>query len=172
VRAGSTAAIIDASGHRWTISSTDTVLENGKAAAFTANVAEIAYVNKTVWQENTSNQWYRWTGSVWSAGNDPLPTSTTTSLNLTGYHLTFDWEGNDFSSSPIPGRAKWTTTLSAYPNSQGLRTLGNGDQEYWTDPSTGKSPFKLDNGVLDVMQPMSVSATPPVAEACPMTLAS
>jgi beta-glucanase (GH16 family) len=71
-------------------------------------------------------------------------------LSLTGYHLTFDWEGNDFNSSPVPGRAKWTTTLSAYPNSQGLRTLGNGDQEYWTDPSTGSSPFKLGNGVLDV----------------------
>jgi beta-glucanase (GH16 family) len=71
-------------------------------------------------------------------------------LSLTGYHLTFDWEGNDFNSSPVPGQAEWTTTLSAYPNSQGLRTLGNGDQEYWTDPSTGSSPFKLGNGVLDV----------------------
>ena len=48
------------------------------AAAFSADVAEIAYVSKTVWQENTSNQWYSWTGSAWSAGNDPLPTPTPT----------------------------------------------------------------------------------------------
>ena len=73
VRAGSTAAITDAAGNLWTISSTNAVLENGKAAAFTANVAEIAYVSNTVWQENTSNQWYSWTGSGWSAGADPLP---------------------------------------------------------------------------------------------------
>jgi hypothetical protein len=32
------------------------VLENGQAAGFSANVAEIAYVSKTVWQENTSNE--------------------------------------------------------------------------------------------------------------------
>ena len=76
MRAGSTGAIIDAAGNRWTISSTRAVLENGKAAAFTSNVAEIAYVSKTVWQENTSNQWYRWTGSGWTAGNNPLPVPT------------------------------------------------------------------------------------------------
>ena len=73
VRAGSTGAITDAAGNRWTISSTNAVLENGKAAAYSANVAEIAYVSKTVWQENTSNQWYSWTGSGWNAGTDPLP---------------------------------------------------------------------------------------------------
>ena len=72
VQAGSTGAITDAASNRWTISSSNAVLENGKAAAFSANVAEIAYVSKTVWQENTCNQWYSWTGSGWSAGNDPL----------------------------------------------------------------------------------------------------
>ena len=76
VLAGSTAAIIDAARNRWTISSSNSVLENGLAAAFTANVAEIAYVNNTVWTENTSNQWYSWTGSGWSAGDDPLAVST------------------------------------------------------------------------------------------------
>ncbi len=78
VRAGSTGTITDAAGNRWTISSTNAVLENGKAAAFTANVAEIAYVNKTLWQENTIDQWYSWTGSGWSAGNNPLPVQTPT----------------------------------------------------------------------------------------------
>ena len=78
VLAGSTGAITDAAGNVWTISSTNAVLENGKAAAYTANVGEIAYVSNTVWQENTSNQWYSWTGSGWSAGNDPLPVATPT----------------------------------------------------------------------------------------------
>src|SRR5580704_10918261 len=78
VTAGNNTAITDAAGNRWTISSSNAVLENGKAAAFSANVAEIAYVSNTVWQENTSNQWYSWTGSGWSAGNDPLPVATPT----------------------------------------------------------------------------------------------
>ena len=33
------------------------LLENGQAAAFSANGAAIAYVNNTVRQENTNNQW-------------------------------------------------------------------------------------------------------------------
>ncbi len=78
VRAGSTGAITDAGGNLWTISSTNAVLENGKAAAFSANVAEIAYVSNTVWQENTSNQWYSWTGAGWNAGTDSLPAATPT----------------------------------------------------------------------------------------------
>ena len=68
---GSTAAITDAAGNRWTISSSNTVLENGQPAASTGNVAEIAYVDKTVWTENTANQWYSWTGSGWNAGVIP-----------------------------------------------------------------------------------------------------
>ena len=48
VLAGSTGAITDAAGNVWTISSTNAVLENGKAAAFSANVAEIAYFSSTL----------------------------------------------------------------------------------------------------------------------------
>jgi beta-glucanase (GH16 family) len=66
-------------------------------------------------------------------------------LDLQGYHLSFDWEGNDFNSSPTPGAAQWTTTLSS-----GLRSLGNGDQEYWTDNSTGDNPFSLSGGALTI----------------------
>jgi hypothetical protein len=73
VLAGSSAAITDAAGHRWTISSTNTVLEDGKAANFTANVAEIASVNNTMWHANTTSQWYDWTSSGWVSGSNPLP---------------------------------------------------------------------------------------------------
>ena len=47
VTAGDNAAIIDTNGNTWTISSTNSVLENGQTAAFSANVAEIAYVSYT-----------------------------------------------------------------------------------------------------------------------------
>lgn len=73
VVAGSGAAIIDAAGDRWTISSANAVLKNGRAAAFTANVAEIAYVKSVIWHENTADQWYEWTGSGWTSGQNPLP---------------------------------------------------------------------------------------------------
>ena len=48
--------------------------------------------------------------------------------------------------TPTSGQPdSFTTTLSS-----GLRYLGNGDQEYWSDSSTGQSPYQLDNGVLDI----------------------
>jgi beta-glucanase (GH16 family) len=154
VLAGSASAITDAAGNRWTISTTHTVLENAKAAAFTANVAEIAYANGTVWHENAAGNWYSWTGSAWSSGSDPLPVSggppgaangAGSAANLSGYHLTFDWEANNFPNNPTPTNGAFATTLSS-----GLRYLGNGDQEYWADTSTGQSPFTLGNGVLDI----------------------
>jgi Cellulase (glycosyl hydrolase family 5) len=52
VKAGSTAAITDASGNLWTITSGGQVAVNGAADTTTANVVEIAYVNGVVWQEN------------------------------------------------------------------------------------------------------------------------
>ena len=33
---------------------------DGQAGAISANAAGIAYVSKTVWQENTSDQYVRW----------------------------------------------------------------------------------------------------------------
>jgi beta-glucanase (GH16 family) len=154
IHAGSTGAITDAAGNRWTLSTTNAVLENGTTAGFSANVAEIVYANGTVWQENTGNQWYSWTGSTWVAGGDPLSVSGSTGggsyalgseLNLTGYHLTFDWEANSFPNSPTPQDGSFTTTLSS-----GLRYLSNGDQEYWADSSTGQGPFLIDSGSLNI----------------------
>ena len=151
---GGTSAITDAAGHHWTISTSGSVLEDAKAAAFTSNVAEIAYVNGAVWSENTTGNWYSWSGSGWNPGGDPLPpsggspgasTGVGSSLSLSGYHVTFDWEANDFPNSPVPTQGAFATTLSS-----GLRVLENGDQQYWTDSSTGQSPYALDNGVLDI----------------------
>jgi beta-glucanase (GH16 family) len=67
-------------------------------------------------------------------------------LDLRGYHLSFDWEADRFHSSPFPGPGRWTTTLS-----DGLRHLSNGDQQCWTDDTTGHNPFTIGDGVLDII---------------------
>jgi Cellulase (glycosyl hydrolase family 5)/Ca-dependent carbohydrate-binding module xylan-binding len=75
IKAGSGSSITDANGNVWTITSSNTVDENGSAAGYTANVTEMAYVNGNVWHENTSGNWYEWNGSGgWNTGSDPLPT--------------------------------------------------------------------------------------------------
>jgi hypothetical protein len=77
VKAGSTSAITDAAGNAWTLTAAGAVDENGTAAAYSSGVAEIAYVNGTVWQENATGQWWGWGGTDWTLGagttTSPLP---------------------------------------------------------------------------------------------------
>jgi hypothetical protein len=79
VIAGSTAAIVDAAGNKWTITSGAQIAVNGTTDPTTANVTELAYVNGTVWQENASNLWWGKTSptAAWSptpgTSASPLP---------------------------------------------------------------------------------------------------
>ncbi|MEA2740440.1 MAG: hypothetical protein QOH05_3747, partial [Acetobacteraceae bacterium] len=80
---GTTAAITDASGNKWTITSGGQVAVNGVADTTTANVTELAYVNGTIWQENASKLWWGETkpNAAWSpaagTATSPLPASPT-----------------------------------------------------------------------------------------------
>jgi hypothetical protein len=58
VDAGSTAAITDANGNQWTITNGGQVAVNGTVDAVTKNVTEMAYVNGTIWQQNSAGYWY------------------------------------------------------------------------------------------------------------------
>lgn len=60
VIAPSTAPVIDSFGHHWTIVATNggQVAFDGATVAATGNVIELAYVNGTVWQENSLGNWY------------------------------------------------------------------------------------------------------------------
>lgn len=81
IKAGSTAAIVDASGNEWTITSGGQVAVNDVAEATTTNVVEIAKVGGTIWQENTANLWWgktsptdSWNGET---ATSPLPANVT-----------------------------------------------------------------------------------------------
>jgi hypothetical protein len=67
VTATTKSSIIDAKLNTWTISN-GAVQENGTAAGYSAGVKEIAYVNGTIWQENTANLWWSWSGTAWAGG--------------------------------------------------------------------------------------------------------
>src|ERR1700734_4069949 len=68
--------IIDASGNIWTLSSAKAVLENGKAAGYTANVVSLLYYNSVVYQENTAGGWWDWNGSGWTGVSGNPSTGT------------------------------------------------------------------------------------------------
>ncbi|MBN8905966.1 MAG: hypothetical protein J0H99_04925, partial [Rhodospirillales bacterium] len=83
VKAGSTTAITDASGNKWTITSGGQVAVNGVVDATTARVTVLAYEKGLVWQENADNLWwskskptYAW-GPAAGTSTSPIPPTST-----------------------------------------------------------------------------------------------
>ena len=106
VLAGSTAAITDASGNAWTITSSGQVAVNGTTDAATSNVIELAYVNGTIWKENSSKLWSGETqpNNSWSAA------TTTSPLPIAGSpNDTFVLAGSTAAITDASGNA-WTIT--------------------------------------------------------------
>jgi endoglucanase len=111
VQANSTAAITDASGNQWTITGAGQVAVNGTPDTTTANVIELAYVNGTIWQENTSLLWWGETkpNASWAteAGTTtsplpalPLPSPNDTVIKANGAGGLIDASGNKWTITP------------------------------------------------------------------------
>jgi hypothetical protein len=97
VTLGSTAAIVDAGGNKWTITSGGQVAVNGTTDTSTAHVTELAYVDGKIWQENSSSLWWGKTSptAAWSpsAGTATSPLSVTiaatqASVTVSQSHMT------------------------------------------------------------------------------------
>ncbi len=147
VLAGASTAITDASGNKWTINAAGQVAVNGTADATTANVTELAYVNKAVWQENASMLWWGKTSptATWTPGmgtsTSPLPapiaisaSDTVTAsqisvLSTSGAHMLFLKGSGDIVN--LSGGAN-TITDTGRGNTYILPTAGKG-----TDSFTG-----------------------------------
>jgi hypothetical protein len=69
--------ITDSVGNVWAITSGAQVSLNGTVIGYTAQVVELAYVNGTVWQLNTSGNWYSFTPTG-ALGTGPTSTSPLT----------------------------------------------------------------------------------------------
>jgi hypothetical protein len=69
------AVIIDAKGNRWTLPSTEYAMVNGNRADGNYDTILVLYYNGTIYCENSSGEWYSWSGSVWTkvAGNPENP---------------------------------------------------------------------------------------------------
>ena len=83
-----TGSFTDNSANVWTlqtsVSSGLQIYENGVYSPFSANVILLMFYNSTVWQENSSNQWYFWTGSTWTLSTDPRLANTPGGVDVTG----------------------------------------------------------------------------------------
>jgi hypothetical protein len=65
VIAGSGGSFTDLSSNVWTINSGQ-VLRNGSSPATSSGVVQIALVGGVVWYENSSGNWYSWSGTAWT----------------------------------------------------------------------------------------------------------
>jgi endoglucanase len=117
---GTTGAITDASGNKWTITAAGQVAVNGVADTTTGNVTELAYVNGTIWQENKSGLWWGETkpNASWA------PTAGT-------------------ATSPLPPTQSPNDTVLK-PNTGGAIVDASGNK--WTITGTGQVAV---NGVVD-----------------------
>lgn len=69
--------IVDSNGNVWTLV-TGVVIENGRAAGYSANVILLLYYNGVIYQENSAKGWWSWSGSTWiAASGDPRGPSVT-----------------------------------------------------------------------------------------------
>jgi hypothetical protein len=67
--------IIDSALDVWTVSG-GVVMENGKSAGLSANVALLLYYRGGIYQENKTCLWWSWNGSSWSSTSNPAPSVT------------------------------------------------------------------------------------------------
>jgi beta-mannanase len=122
VLAGSTAAITDGSGNKWTITSSRQVAINGTIDAITSDVIELAYVNGTIWQENSSKLWWgetqpndAWAGRPGTATSPlpptPTPTPSPTPTPIPSPNDTVVLAGSTAAITDASG-SKWTITSS------------------------------------------------------------
>jgi mannan endo-1,4-beta-mannosidase len=64
--------LVDSARNVWTLSGAQ-VMENGKAAGYSANVALLLYYNGVVYQENKNCLWWVWSNGTWISSANPAP---------------------------------------------------------------------------------------------------
>jgi hypothetical protein len=67
--------LVDAAHNVWTVAS-GVVNENGAAAGVSYSVVALLYYSGTIYQENSSCQWFSWSGTTWTAATNPDPSAT------------------------------------------------------------------------------------------------
>jgi len=88
VVAGSTAAITDSHGTKWTITASGKIAANGVTDPITQSVIKLAYVNGVIWQENIAGYWYSKTATGWSHPTTTSPLPIVPPSQVTNVHMT------------------------------------------------------------------------------------
>lgn len=152
---GTRGSIVDAVGNVWTLGNSGSgdlvVDENGMAAGFTANVAQLVYVGDVVSHENTSGAWYRWSGDGWYGEANPTA-ACKGGGNGGGPSIANAVFFDDFNSLDVGFDGSSSTWMDHFPFGGSEFTLPwNNEAEYLCDSGrNGYQPFSVANGVLTI----------------------
>jgi hypothetical protein len=106
-------AIVDAQASTWTIAS-GVVEKNGVPVGANSGANLLLWIDGVFYERNTSNSWYRWTGSAWSSASDPrVIAASGTSIGV-GTDVLVDSGGH-----------VWTLQATDYAFRDGVRAAGN-----------------------------------------------
>ncbi len=111
---GAGGQIVDSALHRWTLSN-GVVLENAAQAGYSANVIALVYFDGTVYQENSTCQWWSWNGTAWVSAANPDPTAATTCPSTGGASSsagTLAFTAPTYSAAPAAGQIVVTVNRS------------------------------------------------------------
>lgn len=86
-------SLIDGSGNTWTMTG-GCVYENGALAGNNYNVTLAMCYNGNIYVENTSAQWFQWTGTKWQSCMDPrVRTTSPDGTTMPSASSIIDWSG-------------------------------------------------------------------------------
>ena len=110
-----TPQITDSRGNIWTVSG-GAVYEDGLLAASSANVTGLVYDGGVIYQENSADKWWTWSGSAWVSSTAPVATGTTPTIS--GSPATADTVGMAYSFVPTttnPGGGTMSFSVTNLP---------------------------------------------------------
>jgi beta-glucanase (GH16 family) len=152
---GTNGSLVDAMGNVWTLGNSGAgdliVDENGMAAGFTANVAQLVWVGQVISHENTSGGWYGWTGSGWSSEVNPT-VACKSGGNGGGIAIANAVFFDDFNSLDVGFDGSSSTWMDHFAFGGSEFTLPwNNEAEYLCDSGrNGYQPFSVADGVLTI----------------------
>jgi hypothetical protein len=109
--------ITDASGNVWVVTG-GVIYKNGVLAGYSSGVSELVYDKSVIYQENTSDKWWSWSGTAWVSSSDPI-TVVAGAPTISGTPATADVVGQPYSFVPTttnPGGGTLSFSIAKQPD--------------------------------------------------------
>jgi hypothetical protein len=113
--------LVDSESHVWTLAANEYAYVDGSRAEGNYNTTSLLYYNKIIYCENTSAEWYSWSGSAWiRVSGDPTKSTNTTVVSANGASI-----GVGSNALVDSGSNVWTLQANEYAYRNGTRAAGN-----------------------------------------------